>query len=88
MATANKTQVTTQAIVSSVIPFSDVQKKQLEEVIAKLVSKNQTVTVKYVISANDLGGFTIQIGDRKIDASLRAELRAMIENLKGTTHGK
>lgn len=74
----NNTQI---AVVESAVVVSDAVKKELTELIVKL-SGSQTEVV-FKVTTGLLGGFTIQIGDRKIDASLRTELKLLAESLKG-----
>lgn len=74
------------AQVESAVKLSETDKQQIAQIVAKIAGDSYEVT--YALKPSLLGGFTIQVGDRKIDASLKTELEQMTQALKGTTHGK
>lgn len=65
-----------QILVESYIPLTPDQKEELGRIMKKFIGKNLPITNK--INHNLLGGFTLQVGDWFLDASLAHSL----ENIK------
>lgn len=64
------------------VPIGDAEREALERRLEEQLGRK--VVLEPEVDPNLLGGVVIQIGDRLIDASTRAKLRALRESLVGT----
>jgi len=74
-----KAGITTANVITS-IPFTE---KQYELLISKIktLTNSQKVEVNVTVDEDLIGGFTIQLGSRVIDSSLRGQLQQMASYL-------
>ncbi|HWO74236.1 MAG TPA: F0F1 ATP synthase subunit delta [Dehalococcoidia bacterium] len=64
------------------VPIGDAEREALQRRLEEQLGRK--VVIEPEVDPNLLGGVVIQIGDRLIDASTRAKLRALRESLVGT----
>jgi len=64
------------------VPIGDAEREALQRRLEEQLRRK--VVIEPEVDPNLLGGVVIQIGDRLIDASTRAKLRALRESLAGT----
>lgn len=76
----NKTAPPKEALVSSASEMKDDRKKDLEKALSGFL--NQEVPFTYRTDASLLGGFTVQIGEWFLDASIRHELNKLKNTLE------
>lgn len=72
---------TANAVIESAVVIPEGLKKELAELVAQI--NGTKVPVTFVVRKDLVGGFTIQIGDRKIDATVVTELKQLQVQLKG-----
>lgn len=73
------------AIVKSVIPLTEEQKKELEEKFSSLTS--QKVKVELSVDPSLIGGLMVRVGDKIYDGTLARQLELMRESLKESKLG-
>lgn len=71
----------THAVARTAVPLNDAEKADLARRLQE--QTGQEVILQVEVDPSVLGGVIVQIGDRLIDASTRAKLRAMRESLVG-----
>jgi F-type H+-transporting ATPase subunit delta len=71
------------ALVTSAKPLSDSDKKKIEQIIAK-PKKTSKVVLEEHLNDSLLGGFIIEVGSTRIDASLAGRIRRLEQNLRKT----
>ena len=67
------------AVITSAVPLSEAQQKQMAETLKKRLGRDVNVTT--VIDENLIGGAVIRAGDVVIDGSLRARLEGLANAL-------
>lgn len=70
-----------EGVVESASPMSDEDVQSLATGLGKRLGKELVLTVK--VDEDLLGGFRVRVGDRMFDASLRSQLEALGQTLKG-----
>lgn len=68
------------AYVTSAIPLSDNQKKEIESKL-KATTKYMQFKMNYIVDKDIIGGLVIRIGDRIVDSSIRTKLNNMSKEL-------
>ncbi len=64
-----------EAEVTAAVELTEEQKKRLEKALARMTGKEVELSVR--VDPSILGGLVVRIGDRVLDASLRAKMEAM-----------
>ncbi|MDD4648674.1 MAG: F0F1 ATP synthase subunit delta, partial [Desulfoplanes sp.] len=62
------------------VDLTDPLKAQIREQLEK--QSGQKIVLEYAVDPNILGGLKLKIGDRVLDASIRAQLDILRENIK------
>ena len=78
--TANASRNIVAAQVISAVALNDKEKKELDQLLAKLTGKKVQTT--FGVDSSLIGGVVVRIGDKIIDGSIRTRLAALQERLK------
>ena len=62
------------------LPISDVVQKNVVDKLQR--ESGQTVVLDYEVDQEIIGGLMLKIGDKILDASIRAQLQILKENIK------
>lgn len=65
-----------QASVTSAVPLSDDLRAEMKKMV-KEISGNASVDLKEVIDQDIIGGYILKVGDKQVDASVRAKLKSL-----------